>query len=217
MPYIIIVSSLVFTFLLIRATLLNDPNRFTFKLIACGHFLLLGMSAMLFATVSKGETGILYGLLFSFCGDIFLGLRSKGKLYFKLGFSFFILAQCAYLSIYAFSSFNILIFVVMVFIQIIGVTGLLSKTGLDLPVNTVPFILLYDLVLVGVVTLAFGNYVQDHSWIHLLRLAGALFFLLSDTILFTVYFIRPKRKVQIILYLSLYHCAQLLYAFTLWL
>jgi uncharacterized membrane protein YhhN len=217
MPYIITVSSLVFTFLLIRATLLNDPNRFTFKLIACAHFLLLGVSAMLFTSISKGETGILYGLLFSFCGDIFLGLRSRGKIFFNLGFAFFLVAQFAYLSIYSFSSFSMLVFAVTLFIQITGVTIFLLKQGLELSVNTAPFILLYDFILVGVFTLALGTYNLDNSWIHLLRLCGALFFLLSDSILFTVYFIRPKRKVQIILYLSLYHCAQLLYAFTLWL
>lgn len=217
MPYIITVSSLLFTFQLIRVTLQNNPHRFTYKVIACVHFLLLGMTATLFVPVAKSEIGLLYGLFFSFVGDIFLGLRSKRKIHFNCGLFFFILAQFAYLSVFAFSSFNVLVFAITMLIQSMVIAALIRYRGLDLPVNIVPFVLLYDFILISVFTLAFGSYFQEPSLIHFLRLSGALFFLLSDSILFTVYFIRPKSKVQILLYMAFYHLAQLLYAFTLWL
>lgn len=134
------------------------------------------MTATLFVPVAKGEVGLLYGLFFSFVGDIFLGLRSKRKIYFNCGLFFFILAQFAYLSVFAFSSFNILVFAITMFIQSMVIAALIRYRGLDLPVNIVPFVLLYDFILISVFTLAFGSYFQEPSLIHFLRFSGRFSF-----------------------------------------
>jgi len=216
MQYLICLSSLIFTLLLIRATIDNRPDRFRYKLYACAHFLLLGFSAFLFAHPSGTEAGLLIGLAFSFGGDVCLGLRSKRKIYFPLGMLFFILAQFAYLSVFPFRYFNPVLFGVTMFIQILMIGGLMIKFGLELPMDVAPVVMIYDFALIGVFTLAAGQYFAEVSFINQLRFIGAFAFLLSDSVLFTVYFIRPKRKVQIFLYLFLYHLAQTLYALSLW-
>lgn len=216
MQYLICLSSLVFTLILIRATLDHHPDRFRYKVVACAHFVLLGFGAMLFAHPSVSEAGLLIGLSFSFCGDICLGLRLKRRIYFPSGMLFFIFAQFAYLSVFAFRFFNPMLFGVTMFIQILMIAGLMMKFGFDLPLDAAPVVLIYDFALVGVFTLALGQCIASASSINLLRLCGASAFLLSDSILFTVYYIRPTRKVQIILYLFLYHLAQTLFALSLW-
>jgi hypothetical protein len=216
MQYLICLSSLVFTLLLISATIANRPDRFRYKLVACAHFLLLGVGALIFSHPSTGESGLLFGLLLSFCGDVCLGLRSRGKIYFMLGILFFILAQFAYLNAFPFNAFNPVLFCVTMLIQMLVIAGLMLKFGLALPMDIAPFVLIYDFALIGVFTLALGQYIDLDSAVNLLRFCGAFAFLLSDSILFTVYYIRPKRKVQIILYLFLYHLAQTFYALSLW-
>ncbi|MGB7595812.1 MAG: lysoplasmalogenase [Erysipelotrichaceae bacterium] len=216
MQYLICLSSLVFTLLLIRATLEHSPDRFRYKLFACAHFVVLGLGAWLFAHPAGAEAGLLIGLVFSFGGDACLGLRHKRKIYFPLGMLFFILAQFAYLSVFSFRYFNPVVFGVAMFIQILLIAALMMKFGLDLPMDVAPVVLIYDFALVGVFTLALGQYLAAASGINLLRFWGASAFMLSDSILFTVYYIKPKRKVQIILYLLFYHLAQTLFALSLW-
>jgi len=216
MQYLICLSSLIFTLNLICATLDNRPDRLKYKLYACAHFLLMGFAAFIFAHPAVTEAGLLIGLSFSFCGDVCLGLRSKRKIYFPLGMLFFIFAQFAYLNVFSFHFFSPVLFGVTMFVQILLIAGLMMKFGLDLPMDVAPVLLIYDFALVGVFTLAFGQYLAAASFINLLRFCGALAFLLSDLILFTVYYIRPKRKVQIVLYLLLYHLAQTLFALSLW-
>ncbi len=217
MPYLICLSSFGFTLWLIQATLEKNPYRFKIKVVACAHFLLLGLGALFFSHLELNEYGLVYGLLFSFCGDLCLGLRSKGKIYLPLGLLFFIFAQVAFLSIFPFHFFNIALFAVTMLIQILAIGTLTLKFGLNLPSNIALLAMLYDFLLIGVFILAIGSYQEVPSMIGFLRLSASFMFLLSDSILFTHYFIRPKQKAQVCLYLLLYQSAQMIFAFTLWL
>ncbi len=217
MIVLIPLSSLVFTILLIFATLNDSPDRLWFKLMACAHFVVLGLGAFVYADPTIREYGILFGLSLSFLGDLFLALRHQSKRYFVLGIAFFTLAQFAYLSIYPWTSFHYPVFVIALSLQILTLWAFSQKGVLELPNKILPLLLLYDLALVAMVSFAFGLYSFEPNPVTLLRLASSLAFFLSDSILFMVYFIKPKKKARVyIAYLLLYHFAQTLIALSLW-
>lgn len=209
-------SSLVFTILLIAATLNDSPDRLWFKLMACAHFVVLGLGAFVYADPTTREYGILLGLVLSFLGDLFLALRRRSKNYFVLGIAFFTLAQFAYLSIYPWTSFQYPVFVIAFTLQILTLWAFGQKGVLELPHKILPFLILYDLALVAMVSFTSGLYSFEPNPVTLLRLVSSSAFFLSDSILFMVYFIKPKKKARVVAYLLLYHFAQTLIALSLW-
>ena len=131
---------------------------------------------------AKANTWYLGGLFFSFLGDVFL-LKS-GELYFMLGLASFLLAHIIYIKITA-------RFIKKKSLSKITVTAL---PFLALFITFLLFLkdhlgeMLYPVILYGIIISVFGmiatlNYISNKSRANLWLFFGALFFILSDSIL----------------------------------
>lgn len=213
----LLVCSLIFTTILIWASLLESPNRFWIKLIACAQFVILAYVARYYAMITPDDNAILIGLIFAFFGDVFLGLRKVSKVFFLMGLLMFTLTHLAYLSALEFQWDMFETFVILAIAQ--GLFFYLSSKGKIIKVHGLirPLILLYDFCLLAVASLSFVTLISTQTPIQWIRFIASMAFLVSDSILFGVYFVKPKTKAQIITYLGLYHLAETLYALSLWL
>lgn len=213
----LLVCSLIFTMILIWASLLESPHRFWIKLIACAQFVILAYVARYTTILSPDDNAILIGLVFAFFGDTFLGLRKVSSVFFLMGILMFTLTHLAYLSAMVFQWDMLKAFGVLALSQ--GLFIYFSSRGKTIKVHGLikPLIILYDLCLIAVASLSFVTLLASPIPAIRFRFIASMAFLISDTILFGVYFVKPKTKPQIIAYLALYHLAQTLYAVSLWL
>ncbi|HAM63699.1 MAG TPA: hypothetical protein DCP62_08700 [Erysipelotrichaceae bacterium] len=117
---------------------------------------------------------------------------------------------------YPWTSFQHPVFVIAFTLQILTLWAFSQKGVLELPHKILPFLILYDFALVAMVSFTSGLYSFEPNPVTLLRLVSSSAFFLSDSILFMVYFIKPKKKARIVAYLFLYHVAQTLIALSLW-
>ncbi len=216
MPIIFTVSAIFFLFLLIRLSLTTDSKmRFIIKVIACFHFVLLGLWASFTSVLSTSDSFIIIGLIVSFMGDFTLGLKHRFKIALPLGILFFAVAQFFYilhfgishLTLYLLIPFGILMF-------LFGYRAFHSDQyrfqGLNIPVAV--YAGLMTLTLVASVV-HFWNLPTISSQLSLL---GVILFFISDFTLVHVYFYQKKSKTSIVLYLTCYHIGQLLLALSLW-
>lgn len=212
----LLVCSLIFTTILIWASLLESPHRFWIKLVACAQFVILAYVARYYAILTPDDHAILVGLIFAFFGDMFLGLRKVSSVFFLLGILMFTLTHLAYLSALVFQWDLLKVFAFLAICQVLFIV--LSSRSKTIKVHGLikPLIMLYDLCLIAVTSLSFVTLMSTQTPTVWIRFIASLAFLISDTILFGVYFMKPKTKPQIISYLALYHLAQTLYALSLW-
>lgn len=163
------------------------------------------------ATAARPETafyryGISAGLAFSLLGDIFMMLRQKR---FNAGLAGFLAAQLCYLAAFWSGVKSPLSFwplLPLLFYAVLIGTRLFPHTGrMKIPV------LIYVSALIAASWMAWERYLQLQGGKAFFALAGALLFLLSDSVLAVNRFIRPLRWAQVLI-LGTYFPAQLLIA-----
>lgn len=212
MDKIFTISYFISLILLIRVTFLNHSKyRFLLKIITCSHFLGLGIYSVLVRDVSLLEYLLLMGLVFSFIGDIFLGLKDSIKIGFILGVSSFSIAQLYYLLYFQMSYFNIIPFILSLVFMFIFWRYIRNNSKIDFP-SKAYFLFIYIFLLSSTLFSSVLNLIHYHNELNLILMLGCILFLISDITLFHVYFLKNKINRLIIIYLVLYHLAQLLIA-----
>lgn len=212
MDKIFTISYLISLILLIRVTFLNhNKYRFLLKIIACGHFLGLGIVSVLIKDVSLLEYLLLIGLIFSFIGDIFLGLKNSIKTGFILGVSSFSIAQLYYLLYFQMSYFSIIPFILSIVFMLIVYRYIRNNSKIEFP-SKAYFLFIYIFLLSSTLFSSIENLIQYHNELNLILMLGCVLFFISDITLFHVYFLKKKINIHKIIYLLSYHIAQLLIA-----
>ncbi len=212
MDKIFTISYFISLILLIRVTFLNHSKyRFLLKIITCSHFLGLGIYSVLVRDVSLLEYLLLMGLVFSFIGDIFLGLKDSIKIGFILGVSSFSIAQLYYLLYFQMSYFNIIPFIFSLIFMLIFWRYIRNNSKIDFP-SKAYFLFIYIFLLSSCLFSSIINLIYYHNELNLILMIGCILFFISDITLFHVYFLRNKINLLKIIYLIFYHLAQLLIA-----
>ena len=212
MDKIFTISYLISLILLIRVTFLNhNKYRFLLKIFACSHFLGLGIVSVLIKEVSLLEYLLLIGLIFSFIGDIFLGLKNSIKTGFILGVSSFSIAQLYYLLYFQMSYFSIIPFILSIVFMLIVYSYIRNNSKIEFP-SKAYFLFIYIFLLSSTLFSSIENLIQYHNELNLILMLGCVLFFISDITLFHVYFLKEKVSMLKIIYLLFYHVAQLLIA-----
>jgi len=145
---------------------------------------------------------IVLGLAFSLLGDIFLMLKSDK---FMQGLVSFLIAHIFYIMAFldsAHTNINLYAIIPIALIGIVYLKVLLPKTGnLKIPV------LIYALILQAMVITADMFYQTANTTESLMVLIGAIWFMLSDSILAFARFVKTFKLAQIAV-LSTYYIAQ---------
>ncbi len=212
MDKIFTISYLISLTLLIRVTFLNRSKyRFLLKIIACSHFLGLGIYSVLIRDVTLLEYLLLIGLIFSFIGDVFLGLKDSIKVGFILGVSSFSIAQLYYLLYFQMSYFNIIPFILSLVFMLIFWRYVRNNPRIEFP-SKAYFLFVYIFLLSSTLFSSILNLIHYHNELNLILMLGCILFFISDITLFHVYFLKEKVSILKIIYLLFYHVAQLLIA-----
>ncbi len=129
---------------------------------------------------------IIFGLLFSWLGDIFLMLEGKDGIYFILGLSCFLTTHILYISYFlkikpegksSFQQYPIFLAVIVLY----GF-GLLYLLWAGLGELKIP-VTLYAVIICTMLSLSLWQYKRINSQTAMLFIAGAAFFVLSDSLL----------------------------------
>lgn len=212
MDKIFTISYFVSLTLLIRVTFLNHKKyRFLLKILTCSHFLGLGIVSVLIKDVPLLDYLILIGLIFSFIGDVFLGLKDKIKIGFILGVSSFSIAQLYYLLYFQMNYFNVIPFILSLIFMFIFWRYIKRNTKIEFP-SKAYFLFIYIFLLSSTLFSSIFNLVYYHNELNLILMIGCILFFISDITLFHVYFLKEKVSILKIIYLLFYHIAQLLIA-----
>lgn len=212
MDKIFTISYFISLTLLIRVTFLNHTKyRFLLKVLTCSHFLGLGLVSMFIKEIPLLEYLILIGLIFSFIGDVFLGLKDSIKIGFILGVSSFSIAQLYYLLYFQMNHFNIFPFIFSLFFMLMFWRYVKQNEKIDFP-SRAYFLFVYIFLLSSTLFSSIFNLIYYHNELNLILMLGCILFFLSDITLFHVYFLKEKINILKIIYLLFYHIAQLLIA-----
>lgn len=198
--------------LLIRVTFLNrNKYRFLLKIITCFHYLGLGIFSVLIKDVPLLKYVLLIGLLFSFIGDIFLGLKDTIKIGFILGVSAFSIAQLYYLLYFQMNFFSIIPFILSLVFMFLFWIYVRNNPKIEFP-SKAYFLFVYIFLLSSTFFSSIENLIYYHNELNLILMIGCILFFVSDITLFHVYFLKEKVSILKIIYLLSYHVAQLLIA-----
>jgi len=210
------ISYIIFlTLLIIVSIFKHSKYRLIIKLITCTHYLGLALYAIHFQPINLLKYLLMMGLIFSFLGDIFLGLKDKLKLGFLIGIGKFSIAQLYYLLYLQLSQFNYWPFIlsiifILLFWQYVKYNPHIRFT------QKAYFLIVYVFLLSSTMFSSIFYYAMMPNYSSLVLLVGFIAFFISDMILFHVYFIEHKYKSLIFFYLIFYHFAQCLIAYSLW-
>ncbi len=204
------IAGLVSGLLCIRANYRQSQRQFFFfKPLTTALIILLALLAPL-PTNSLYKWLILAGLLFSLAGDIFLMLPRDR---FVAGLISFLIAHLVYIVAFSLeadwllSSWGIAPLLYGVLMSAVLLPGLKGKLKIA--------VMLYILVILAMAWRALEWWAQISSASSALALAGALFFVASDSALALNRFRRPFHSAQAIV-LSTYYLAQWFIALSIW-
>ncbi|NTW96217.1 MAG: lysoplasmalogenase [Erysipelotrichaceae bacterium] len=216
MIYYYLVSNLLFVCLLIQFTFKGESNiRFIIKLIACLHFVALALFALSTKQFNQKEIFLCLGLVFSFFGDLALGLKYKYKQALKFGLLLFMGAQVMYIISFGFNAYTFMIWIpLLLMMYFMGVRIRKNKhynfknMGLG--------VIVYACLLSLMMSTALAQWDLRLLSASFLCALGAILFLGSDFLLLHLYFYDHKKTSLVILYLILYHVGQNCLALSLW-
>jgi len=180
-------------------------------MITCSHFLAFGIFSVLIKDVPLLKYLLLLGLIFSFIGDIFLGLKDSIKIGFILGVSSFSIAQLYYLLFFQLSNFSIIPFILSLIFMFGFWRYIRNNSKIDFP-SKAYFLFIYIFLLSSSLFSSIFYLIYYHNELNLILMLGCALFFISDIILFHVYFLKNKINGLKIFYLIFYHLAQLLIA-----
>lgn len=212
-----IISYIIFLTLLIFVSIFKHSKyRLILKLITCSHYLGLALYTIHNQPINLLKYLLMMGLIFSFLGDLFLGLKDKLKIGFLLGIGTFSIAQLYYLLYLQLSQFNYWPFIlsiifILLFWQYVRFNPHIRFT------QKAYFLIVYVFLLSSTMFSSIFHLAYNQSYPILILSIGFMSFFISDMILFHVYFIEHKYKSLILFYLIFYHFAQCLIAYSLWL
>jgi uncharacterized membrane protein YhhN len=150
--------------------------------------------------------GIMAGLILSLLGDIFMMLRQKK---FTAGLASFLAAQLIYIAAFWSGIHRPLLFwpllPFILYALLIGFKIIPRTGGMKIPV------LIYLSAIITMAWLAWERYLQLQEVKAFFALAGAVLFVVSDSVLACNRFVRPLRWAQVLI-LGTYFPAQLLIA-----
>ena len=216
MNYLFIFSYLICLTLLIRVTFLGHLKyRFIIKLITCLHFLALAVYAILNHPVPLLKYLLVMGLLFSFIGDIFLGLKHKIKIGFLVGLGAISIAQLYYLLYLQLSYFNYIPFILSILFLFFFWYYINHNKNIEFP-QKAHFLFVYVFLLSSTFFSSIFNLIFHNNYSSLLLTIGFILFFISDITLFHVYFLKNKINSLKVIYLLFYHIGQILIAYFLW-
>lgn len=206
------ISYFVFLFLLIRVTFLNHSKyRLLIKILTCSHFLGLGIYAALTRDISLMKYLLVIGLILSFIGDVFLGLKDYFKSAFIIGVSAFSLAQLYYLLYLQLYHFNYFAFILALLFMGAFWFYIKRNPKIEFP-SKAYFLIVYLFLLSSTFFSSVFYFTEYSSELNFILMIGCILFFLSDLTLFHVYFLKKKNNYLKIAYLVLYHLAQILIA-----
>ena len=216
MIYLYLLSNLIFVTLLIQYTFKGESNtRFIIKMIACFHFVGLALFALTTKGYNSREIFLVVGLIFSFFGDLALGLKYKYRHALVLGLLFFMGAQVMYIISFGFNEFTLMIWLPLIMIGCIMAWRIrknkhysFRKMGLG--------VIIYACLLSLMMSSALSQWDLSLYSASFLCALGAILFLGSDFLLLHLYFYDHKKTSLVILYLILYHVGQNCLALSLW-
>lgn len=216
MNYTFITSYIIALLLLIRVTFLNHTKyRLLIKLITCMHYLSLGIYAVFNQSIPLLKYLLAMGLLMSFIGDLFLGLKHRIKVGFLIGISAFSIAQLYYLLYLQISHFNYLPFILSLLFMLGFWFYVKNSTHIEFTQKAY-FLYVYIFLLSSTLFTSIFNLMYFYTYPNALLMIGIISFFISDITLFHVYFLKNKISLLKIVYLLFYHFAQILIAFYLW-
>ncbi len=211
------ISYFFFLTLLIRVTFLNRKKyRFTLKIITCTHFLGLGIYSALTKDIHLLDYFLILGLIFSFIGDVFLGLKDKIKIGFILGVSSFSIAQLYYLLFLQINNFNYIPFILSIGFMFLFWRYVTDNQKIEFP-SKVYFLFVYIFLLSSSSFSSIFYFINNSTEINLILMTSFVLFFISDITLFHVYFLKKKIDYLKIVYLIFYHIAQILIAIYIYL
>lgn len=203
----------------------NAKKRLVVKMIDSSLFVLLGVFALIKnPTAVPYAVFILIGAVFSFFGDLCLGMTYQQKKSLKnktyvLGAFLFFLAQIAYSTAFITTvSYRLYLLIMPVLLSALIV--ILSRLpGFNIGKES-PGTVLITAVYAFFVTFTFTaalNFFLTYGFKNILSLValGGLFFLVSDYLLFHRYFFHRQYRLISVIYLSAYYLAQLIYAWSI--
>jgi uncharacterized membrane protein YhhN len=216
MIYLYVLSNVLFVALLIKFTFKGESNtRLIIKCVTSLHFVLLAIFALTYNGIDLDGTYLLLGLIFSFFGDLALGLKHKYRHALKLGLLTFMGAQIFYVL-----SFKITLESFMIWIPLLIFGSILAiwiRKNRHYNFKKMGFgVIVYACLLSLMMSTALADWDLLLISASFLCALGAIFFLASDFLLLHLYFYDHKKTSPVILYLILYHVGQNLLAFSLW-
>lgn len=211
------ISYFFFLTLLIRVTFLNRKKyRFTLKIITCTHFLGLGIYSALTKDIHLLDYFLILGLIFSFIGDVFLGLKDKIKIGFILGVSSFSIAQLYYLLFLQINNFNYIPFILSIGFMFLFWRYVTDNQKIEFP-SKAYFLFVYIFLLSSSSFSSIFYFINNSTEVNFILMTGFVLFFISDITLFHVYFLKKKIDYLKIVYLLFYHIAQILIAIYIYL
>lgn len=215
MIYLYLLSNLIFVTLLIQLTFKGESNtRFITKMIACFHFVGLGLYALTTESLSHREIFLLLGLVLSFMGDLALGLKYKYKQALVLGLLLFMLAQVMYIISFGFNDFTWMIWLPLMLMGCFIAWRIRKNKHYEFR-NMGLGVIVYACLLSLMMSSALAQWDLNLYSASFLCALGAILFLGSDFLLLHLYFYDTKKTSLVILYLILYHVGQNFLAFSL--
>jgi len=212
-----IISYIIFLTLLIFVSIFKHSKyRLLIKLLTCAHYLGLALYAIHFNPIHLLKYLLAMGLIFSFIGDLFLGLKDKLKVGFLIGIGTFSVAQLYYLLYLQLSYFNYWPFILSIVFILLFWQYVKFNPHIQFSQKAY-FLIIYIILLSSTMFSSIFYLIYNQSYPNLILTIGFVSFFISDMILFHVYFIEYKYKSLIIFYLIFYHIAQGLIAYSLWL
>lgn len=153
---------------------------------------------------------VLLALLFSLVGDILLMFQDKQSIYFLLGLSSFLLAQVFYILFFFSIKRNEMISFKLIFIVavIAFYTGLFYLIYPGLGELKIP-VMVYGVVICCMLLFALHTLFLKNKIAGLQMVTGALFFVLSDSLIAINKFYQPLNEARILIMVT-YGIAQLL-------
>ncbi|NLD26505.1 MAG: hypothetical protein GX661_04005 [Acholeplasmataceae bacterium] len=193
------------------------------KMLTSTTFLALGIIASNITTNRDYAILVMCGLCFGFIGDFLLGMqrvdRKHKKIYFLFGLLAFLIGHCFYISAFSLEShiYAWVYLTVPVLMTLVGIF-LLSRVNIkSLAIKCGNY--LYLFITAMLLTFGVGNLILDSSFLTLVCALGAIFFALSDLLLFFLYFKNPKSRIKMLktFNIVLYYSAQILLAYSIYL
>jgi hypothetical protein len=212
-----ITSYLITLSLLILTSVFNHSKyRLFLKLVTCAHYMGLAIYAIASHPVPLLKYLLFMGLVSSYFGDLFLGIKDKLKLGFLIGIGTFSIAQLYYLLYLQLNQFNYWPFILSIIFILLFWYYVQHNSAIHFTQKAY-FLIVYIFLLSSTMFSSIYYYLMMPNVSNLYLLIGFIAFFISDMTLFHVYFLIKKRTLLIVLYLLFYHLAQCLIAYYLWL